>query len=227
MDTLRTILILRQRDQAVVQRQARSAALVGLHSLPDSCVTLSSLGARLSLCSADAAHPGCSPTNPRSSRPIRTHHISQPPCGMLLSLLCTCCMMMVPNRHRGLPSAFPAMLLWSTMESGFEPCFRKLRTIYRFSQGSSGCFLQLHLQKLRGTAPFLNSFWSRWFQHYCSLQNSRSPPDSEETHRDPGFPPCMQERVKSQAWHSVFALYAKGTWKTAEASSRCCYSFLL
>ena len=160
------------------------------------------------------AHPGCSTTTPRSPRPIRTHCVSHPSCGILLSLLCTCCVVMVRNRHGQLPWTFPAMLLWSTMASGFEPCFRKLGTIYTFSQGSFGCFLQLHLEKLRGVAPFLNSFWSRWLQH-CSLQTPTSPSHSKETHRDPGFPPCRQGRVKSQAWHSVFARCFKGTWKTA------------
>lgn len=141
-----------------------------------------------------------------------SYHVSHPSCGILLSLLRTCCAVMVPYRHRRLPWTFPAMLLWSMVASGFG--FRELGAVYRFSQGSFGCFLQLHLQKLRGTAPFVNSFWSRWLQH-CSLQTPTSPPHSGETHRDPGFPPCRQGRVKSQAWHSVFALCSKGTWRTA------------
>lgn len=134
--------------------------------------------------------------------------------GPALSLLCTCCAVMVPNRHGRLPQTFPAVLLWSMLPPGFEPCFRKLGAIYKFSQGSFGGFLQLHLQKLRSTAPFLSSFLSRWLQ-YCSLQTPTSPPHSEETHRDPGFPPCGQGRVKSHAWHGVIAQYSKGTWKTA------------
>lgn len=111
-----------------------------------------------------------------------------PPCLTLIPwdpalLLVHICMMMVPNTQA---TPLDLSCLWSMVASGFEPYFRKLGAIHGFSAGSFGCFLQLHLQKQEGIAPFLNPFWSWWLQH-CTLQTGTSLPHSEETRRDLDF----------------------------------------